>query len=66
MTSWKVLPSARTCVRWVVSAWVTAMFVHAAFPPFCAAASVRHFGSPVAWYISHRLPGKKPLVHHAA
>jgi hypothetical protein len=20
----------------------------------------------VAWYISHRLPGKKPLVHHEA
>jgi hypothetical protein len=36
VTSWKVLPSARTWVRCVVSAWVTAMFVHAAFPPFCA------------------------------
>jgi hypothetical protein len=23
-------------------------------------------GSPVAWYISQRLPGKKPLVHQAA
>ena len=31
-----MLPSARTWVRCVVSAWVTAMFVHAAFPPFCA------------------------------
>jgi hypothetical protein len=37
-----------------------------ASPAWPAAASARHMGSPVAWYISQRLPGKKPLVPQAA
>ena len=35
-------------------------------PDWRAAAADRQAGLPVAWYISHRLPGKNPLVHQPA
>ena len=48
------------------TSWVDVLLACEASPAWRAAASVRHIGSPVAWYISQRLPGKKPLVHQAA
>ena len=46
--------------------WVDVFVFWLAMPDWRAAAADRQAGLPVAWYISHRLPGKNPLVHQPA
>ena len=45
------------------TSWVDVLLACDASPAWRAAASVRYVGSLVAWYISQRLLGKKPLVY---